>query len=89
MYVNSCTVSRRLVIFYSCIARCTSIQLYRKLCSVVKLVVGHGERGREELASGDTAPCKVTPVILHGVVSPDRSDFTRGCIPRESWAVPA
>jgi len=32
--------------------------------------------------SGDTTPCKVTPVILHGVVSPDRSDFTRGCIPR-------
>ena len=27
--------------------------------------------------SGDTTPCKVTPVILHGVVSPD---FTRGCI---------
>jgi len=29
--------------------------------------------------SGDTTPCKVTPVILHGVVSPD---FTWGCIPR-------
>jgi len=43
-------------------------------------------------ASIDRCPerrlCKVTPVILHGVVSPnntvwdDRSDFTRGCIPR-------
>jgi hypothetical protein len=29
---------------------------------------------------GDTTPCKVTPVIQHGVVSPDP---TRACIPRE------
>ena len=34
--------------------------------------------------SGDTTPCKVTLVILHEVISPDRSDFTRGCIPRTS-----
>jgi len=27
--------------------------------------------------SRDATPCKVTPVILHGVVSPDRSDFTK------------
>ena len=28
-------------------------------------------------ASGDTTPSKFTPVILHGGVSPDRSDFTQ------------
>ena len=27
-------------------------------------------------ASGDTHPCKVTPVILHGVVSPDSGERT-------------
>ena len=32
---------------------------------------------RESHHSGDTTTCKVTPVILHGVVSPDRSDFTQ------------
>ena len=32
--------------------------------------------------SGDTTPCKVTPVILHGVVSPNSSQHARGCIPR-------
>ena len=31
---------------------------------------------------GDTTPCKVTPVILHGIVSPDSGYPTRGCIPR-------
>ena len=26
--------------------------------------------------SGDTAPCKVTPVILHGVVTPEMTGVT-------------
>ena len=32
--------------------------------------------------SGDTTPFKVTPVILHGVVSLHAGHPTRGCIPR-------
>ena len=37
--------------------------------------------------SGDTTPCKVTLVILHGVVSPDPhyGHPTRVCIPRWIW----
>jgi len=31
-----------------------------------------GRERRGEGGSGDTTPCKVTPVILHGVASPDR-----------------
>ena len=33
--------------------------------------------------SGDTTPYKVTPVILHGVVSPDSGHPAWGCIPRK------
>ena len=51
-----------------------------------RLGEGSGKTARREESgdwqeSGDTTPCKATPVILHGVVSPDRSAFTRGCIP--------
>ena len=35
-------------------------------CSIVR-----DGRLVEERTSGDTIPCKVTPVILHGVVSPE------------------
>ena len=31
--------------------------------------------------SGDTTPCKVTPVILHGIVSPGTLPCTSGCKP--------
>ena len=35
----------------------------------VKRGVGYSAKSGE--GSGDTTPCKVTPAILHGVVSPD------------------
>ena len=42
-------------------------------------VLAHHKSGRNAVypgpVSGDTTPCKVTPVILHGVVSPDWSDL--------------
>ena len=37
--------------------------------------------------SGDTTPCKVTPVILHGVVSPLRSSYT-GFYPQNKCGAP-
>jgi len=39
----------------------------------------HGEgRSAHRACSGDTPPCKVTPVILHGAVSPE--------MPRGGWS---
>jgi len=37
---------------------------------------GEEEEEEEDRASAATTPCKVTPVILHGVVSPHRSSYT-------------
>jgi len=34
-------------------------------------ISGRASRSPARDTSGDTNPCKVTPVILHGVVSPD------------------
>ena len=43
---------------------------------------------RNQGFSGDTSPCKVTPVILHGVVSLEfRVDRLRGWVPREQKMV--
>ena len=47
--------------------------------------------GGNYMASGDATPCRMTRVTLHshgrsdlhGGISPDRSDFTRGCVRRK------
>ena len=44
-----------------------------QLCSCFR-VSGFGSGFGFREGSRDTTPCKVTPVILHGVVSPERED---------------